>query len=102
MKQTLYKGEIIQKGLHLGRYRGDKWSWDSTNVLYVIKNRLKFSDKKLKMLQLDLVIVTTKTSVKECSNKMRQKKIEQVPVINVEGELVGLVRTTDLIKALSD
>lgn len=82
---------------------GDKWSWDSTNVLYVIKNHLKFSDKEVKDVAAeDLVIVTTKTSVKECANKMRQQKIEQTPVINVEGELVGLVRATDLIKALTD
>lgn len=82
---------------------GDKWSWDSTNVLYVIKNHLKFSDKEVKDVATEnLAIVTTKTSVKECANKMRQKKIEQTPVINVEGELVGLVRATDLIKALND
>lgn len=82
---------------------GDKWSWDSKNVLYVIKNHLKFSDKEVKdVAATDLVIVTTKTSVKECANKMRQKSIEQIPVIDVEGELVGLVRATDLIRAISD
>jgi CBS domain-containing protein len=82
---------------------GDKWSWDSKNVLYVIKNHLKFSDKEVKdVAATDLVIVTTKTSVKECANKMRQKNIEQIPVIDVEGELVGLVRATDLIKAITD
>lgn len=82
---------------------GDKWSWDSKNVLYVIKNHLKFSDKEVKdVAATDLVIVTTKTSVQECANKMRQKTIEQIPVIDVEGELVGLVRATDLIKAITD
>jgi CBS domain-containing protein len=82
---------------------GDKWSWDSKSVLYVIKNHLQFSDKEVKdVAATDLVIVTTKTSVKECANKMRQKNIEQIPVIDVEGELVGLVRATDLIKAISD
>jgi len=82
---------------------GDKWSWDSKNVLYVIKNHLKFSDKEVKdVAATDLVIVTTKTSVKECANKMRQRNIEQIPVIDVEGELVGLVRATDLIKAITD
>ena len=82
---------------------GDKWSWDSKNVLYVIKNHLKFSDKEVKdVAATDLVIVTTKTSVKECANKMRQKSIEQIPVIDVEGELVGLVRATDLIRAIRD
>jgi len=82
---------------------GDKWSWDSKSVLYVIKNHLKFSDKKIKDVEkTELVIVTTKTSVQECANKMRQKNIEQIPVIDVEGDLVGLVRAVDLIKAISD
>ena len=82
---------------------GDKWSWDSKSVLYVIKNHLKFSDKEVKdVAATDLVIVTTKTSVQECANKMRQRKIEQIPVIDVEGDLVGLVRATDLINAISD
>lgn len=82
---------------------GDKWSWDSKSVLYVVKNHLKFSDKDVRdVAASDLIIVTTKTSVKECANKMRQNNIEQIPVIDVEGELVGLVRATDLIKAISD
>jgi CBS domain-containing protein len=81
---------------------GDKWSWDSKSVLYVIKNHLKFSDKKIKdVANADLVIVTTKTSVQECANKMRQRNIEQIPIIDVEGDLVGLVRAVDLIKAIS-
>lgn len=82
---------------------GDKWSWDSKSVLYVIKNHLKFSDKTIKdVANTELVIVTTKTSVQECANKMRQQNIEQIPVIDVEGDLVGLVRAVDLIKAISD
>ncbi len=82
---------------------GDKWSWDSTNVLYVIKNRLKFSDKEVKDVAVtDLVLATTRTTVTECANKMRHNKIEQIPVIDVEGELAGIVRATDLIKAIKD
>ncbi|MBI5681447.1 MAG: CBS domain-containing protein [Methanobacterium sp.] len=82
---------------------GDKWSWDSTNVLYVIKNHLKFSDKEVKdVVASDLVLATTRTTVTECANKMRHRNIEQIPVIDVEGELSGLVRATDLIKAIKD
>jgi len=33
---------------------------------------------------------------------MRKYKIEQIPVIDFEGELVGLLRAQDLIKALVD
>lgn len=82
---------------------GDKWSWDSTNVLYVIKNRLKFSDKEVKdVAATELVLATTRTTVTECANKMRHHNIEQIPVIDVEGELAGIVRATDLIKAIKD
>ena len=82
---------------------GDKWSWDSTNVLYVIKNHLKFSDKEVKdVAATDLVTATTRTTVTECANKMRHHNIEQIPVIDVDGELTGLVRATDLIKAIKD
>ncbi|AXV37187.1 MAG: CBS domain-containing protein [Methanobacteriaceae archaeon] len=82
---------------------GDKWSWDSKNVLYVIKNHLRFSDKEVKDVTTnDLLTATTRTTVTECASKMKQRNIEQIPVIDVEGELVGLVRAHDLIKALTD
>ena len=82
---------------------GDKWSWDSTNVLYVITNHLKFSDKEVKDVEAtDLITATTRTTVTECANKMRHHNIEQIPVIDVDGELTGLVRATDLIKAIKD
>ncbi len=82
---------------------GDKWSWDSANVLYVIKNHLKFSDKSVKdVAATELILATTRTTVTECANKMRHHNIEQIPVIDVEGELAGLVRATDLIKAIKD
>lgn len=82
---------------------GDKWSWDSTNVLYVIKNHLKFSDKNVKdVAASDLVLATTRTTVTECANKMRHHNIEQIPVIDIEDEIAGLVRATDLIKAIKD
>ncbi|MGC9517197.1 MAG: CBS domain-containing protein [Methanomicrobiales archaeon] len=82
---------------------GDKWSWDSKNVLYVIKNHLQFSDKEVKdVATTDLVTATTRTTVTECAEKMKNKNIEQIPVIDVEGDLVGLVRAYDLIKSLTD
>lgn len=82
---------------------GDKWSWDSSNVLYVIKNQLKFSDKEVKdVATANPVTVTPKTSVSECAKKMKELHIEQLPVMDIEGELIGLARASDLIKALLD
>ena len=80
---------------------GDKWSWDSTTVLYVEKNHLKFSNKVVKDAStINVLTANTKTKVSDCANRMRQDNIEQIPVTGVEGELVGLVRANDLIKAI--
>jgi len=80
---------------------GDKWSWDSTTVLYVEKNHLRFSNKVVKDAStINVSTANTKTKVSDCANRMRLDNIEQIPVTGVEGELVGLVRANDLIKAL--
>lgn len=45
-------------------------------------------------------VANSKTKVSDCAKKMKTLNIEQIPVIGVEGDLVGLVRASDLIKAL--
>ena len=82
---------------------GDKWSWDSTSVLYIEKNSLKFTDKVVNDVAIDNVeVANSKTKVSDCAKKMKALNIEQIPVTGVEGDLVGLVRASDLIKALVD
>ena len=82
---------------------GDKWSWDSTSVLYIEKNCLKFTDKLVEDVGTHKVeVVNSKTKASDCAKKMKTLNIEQIPVIGVEGELIGLVRASDLIKALVD
>ena len=80
---------------------GDKWSWDSTSVLYIEKNHLKFTDKVVSDVAIGNVeVANSKTKVSDCAKKMKTLNIEQIPVIGVEGDLVGLVRASDLIRAL--
>lgn len=80
---------------------GDKWSWDSTSVLYIEKNRLKFSDKTAgDVTGENIEVANEKTKVSDCAKKMKQLNIEQIPITNIDGDLIGLVRATDLIKAL--
>jgi len=80
---------------------GDKWSWDSTSVLYIEKNHLKFTDKLVRDVSPENIdTVNTKTKVSDCAKKMKAGNFEQIPVLDVEGELVGIVRASDLIKAI--
>lgn len=80
---------------------GDKWSWDSTSVLYIEKNHLKFSDKTVAdVIGDNIEIANEKTKVSDCAKKMKQLNIEQIPITDIDGNLSGLVRASDLLKAL--
>ncbi|MCI5867401.1 MAG: CBS domain-containing protein [Methanosphaera sp.] len=81
---------------------GDKWTWNSESVMYIIKNTLKFSDKLVVDVIKDqkLQTVTRKTSAKECASILRQYHIEQIPVINMSREPIGLVRSGDLMRSM--
>lgn len=92
--------EQVVKSSSIGT-EGDKWTWNSESVMYIIKNILKFSDKEARDVMNDkLITVTRKTSVKECANILRQYNIEQVPVLNMSHEPIGLVRSSDLMRAM--
>ena len=82
---------------------GDKWSWDSTSILYIEKNRLQFTDKLVKdVATREVATANSKTKVSDCAKKMKQENIEQIPVTDVDGEILGLVRASDLMYALID
>lgn len=82
---------------------GDKWSWDSTSILYIEKNHLKFTDKLVcDVATNDVSTANNKTKVSDCAKRMKQYNIEQIPVTDVDGEILGLVRASDLMKAIID
>lgn len=92
-EQTIHNSSVSTEG--------DKWTWNSQSVMYILKNRLQFSDKTVKDVAGDkLISVTRKTSVKECANILRKNNIEQVPVLNMSDEPIGLVRASDLMHAM--
>ena len=62
---------------------------------------MTFSDKLVEDVTGDrLEVANAKTTVSDCAKKMKSMHIEQVPVVGVEEDLIGLVRATDLIKSL--
>lgn len=82
---------------------GDKWSWDSTSILYIEKNHLKFTNKLVKdVATQNVATANSKTKVSDCAKKMKELNIEQIPVTDVDGEILGLVRASDLMEALID
>ena len=62
---------------------------------------LKFMDN-IEYGYIDLLGEKHINNLKGFRTNYRTLNIEQIPVIGVEGELIGLVRASDLIKALVD
>jgi len=93
--------ESTHKSELSGGTEGDRWGWDSKNVIYITKKRLELPDKPVKEVMVrDVVTVTKRTSVSECAKRMARKRIEQIPVISAEGDLIGMVKDISLLKAM--
>lgn len=93
--------ESTHKSELSGGTEGDRWGWDSKNVIYITKKRLELPNKPVKEVMVrDVVTVTKRTSVSECAKRMARKRIEQIPVINAEGDLIGMVKDISLLKAM--
>jgi CBS domain-containing protein len=84
-----------------GRSEGDRWTWDSENRIYVTKRMLKIPDKLVReVMTKELVTATRRTSVSRCAELMSKRKVKQIPLMTAGKEFVGIVRDSDLLRAL--
>ena len=80
---------------------GQDWDWDSTTILYISSKRLTLSNKPVNEIMVKKVItVVEQTSISDCAKRMSLHNIDQLPVLNAEGELVGMINDIALIKLL--
>jgi predicted transcriptional regulator len=93
--------ESTNKSEMSGGTEGDSWGWDSKNIIYITKRSLEVPDKTVADVIAEKVVTATKgTKVSECAKRMSAARIELVPVIDAEGNTVGIVRDVDLLRAL--
>jgi CBS domain-containing protein len=93
--------ESTKKSESTGGTEGDSWGWDSKDVIYITKNRLEVPNVPVKDIMVKkMVTVTKKTLITKCAKKMAKGKVEQVPVVDTQGKINGIVRDKDLIRAL--
>jgi CBS domain-containing protein len=99
--QVTHMTESTEKSeISLGT-EGDRWGWDSKDIIYITKKRLELPDQVVgEVMVRNVVSATKKTSVSECARKMAKSGVEQIPVIDAEGELIGIVRDVALLEAL--
>jgi len=84
----------------------DAWTWESmrdTMSIYYSVSRIKVPN----LIGSDIMIrepitATYITSVSDCARKMKRSRIDQVPIINSNRKLQGLLRDNDLLKPRID
>jgi CBS domain-containing protein len=82
---------------------GDMWSLEGKNLLYVVSKNLVFpEDKRIKDLMTKEVGVGRRTPLKRCAKVMVSKDLKEIPVMTPEGELAGIVKDVDVLRALID
>jgi len=82
----------------------DKWTWEGMRDivgLYYVNAMLALPPIAVKESMVkDIITVSPKTSVSQAARKMRVSNIEHIPVVGVDGNLLGMVEDIDLLKVL--
>ncbi len=92
---------VLQKTDIQQESEGEEWVWETKSTLYIGTERLKLPEKPVKeVMTSEVITITCGTTVTECARKMKKHNIEQLPVIDAQGHLIGVVRDYDLLKVL--
>ena len=91
----------VMKSSALAASSEEEWILESNPILLFEKAELQLPKKPVEeIMTKNLIIATPHMSVYDVANKMAKYRIEQLPVIKGEGDLVGLIRDMDLIKVI--
>ena len=91
----------VMKTSELAVSSEEEWILESHPVLLFEKSELQLPKKPVQeLMTTELKLATPHMSVYEVANIMTQEHIEQLPVIKGEGEIIGLIRDIDLVKAI--
>ncbi len=84
----------------------DAWTWESmrdTMSIYYSVSRIKVPNVLANDVMVkNLITAASISGVSDCARKMKRSKIDQMPVVNANQKLIGILRDRDLLKALVD
>ena len=82
---------------------GKEGSWDSVSTIIVHTKDLTLPQKVTvkEVMNKDVVTTFSKATIKEVAKKMHRQKLYQMPVVDAKGNVIGMIRDFDLLKAFS-
>jgi CBS domain-containing protein len=81
----------------------DEWTWESIRDNHTISfgiSKVQLPNRPVKLAMVkNVVAVPQNAEVSECALKMKRSRVDQLPVINGDKKLVGMLFDRDLIRA---
>lgn len=81
-----------------------EWSWETSDMLLITKKKLKLPKNKLvkDVMTKNLITINEFTSVSKCASRMSKHKIDQIPVLDAKGELIGMIEDETIVTAFQN
>ncbi len=82
----------------------DSSSWDSESVLIIGSKTLTLPStmKVSEIMEKNLDVCYEGSTISEVSKKMSMREIDQIPVVNASGALLGMINQKDVLRAYVD
>lgn len=98
LSEVVFKERVSSSGIVS---EGQEWDWDVSTMIYIGKGELSLPDKPVsEVMTKRLVTALEFTPINECARKMRRHDINQIPVVDSGGAVIGMVYDFSLIKRL--
>lgn len=107
-ERDLIRHSRIEDGIEVSDFSNgtddDEWTWESIRDLHTISygiSRIQLLPIPVKKAMVrNVLAVPLNAEVSECALKMRRARVDQLPVINGNRRLVGMLFDRELIKVL--
>lgn len=84
----------------------DEWTWESIRDLHTLSfgvSKVKLPARPVKTaMVMNVVSVPLNSEIGECALKMKRARVDQLPVVNSDKQLVGMLYDREIIKVLFD
>ncbi|RLF11159.1 MAG: inosine-5-monophosphate dehydrogenase [Thermoprotei archaeon] len=99
LSEVVLKEKVSSSGIVS---EGQEWDWDVSTMIYISKGELSLPDKPVsEVMTRRLITALEFTPINECAKRMRRYDIDQLPVVNSDGKVVGMVYDYALLRRLS-
>ncbi|MEM4699382.1 MAG: CBS domain-containing protein [Candidatus Nezhaarchaeales archaeon] len=81
---------------------GQEWDWDVSTMIYIGRRELSLPNRPVSEVMTKKVVTALEfMPINECARRMREHDIDQLPVLDPEGKLVGIVYDHALLRSLT-